>query len=85
MPPVRRGVARPVGTCQERFRQPRRAAFERRYKSEMSAPAAKHDLELLAALSHATNFSVGCYCENESRCHRSVLRDLLIENGAKVE
>lgn len=61
------------------------AAFARKYRAEMAAPASKHDLALLATLSHAANFSVGCYCEDESRCHRSVLRQLLIENGAKVE
>ena len=60
------------------------AAFVRKYKAEMSAPEATHDLELLAVLSHTTNFSVGCYCEDESHCHRSVLRQLLVENGAKV-
>jgi uncharacterized protein YeaO (DUF488 family) len=60
------------------------AAFKRKYKAEMAAPEAKHDLELLALLSHTTNFSVGCYCEDESHCHRSVLKQLLIENGAKV-
>ncbi len=60
-------------------------AFVRKYKAEMATPAAKHDLELLAALSHAANFSVGCYCEDEGRCHRSILRQLLVENGAKVE
>ena len=60
-------------------------AFARKYKAEMSAPAAQHDLDLLAALSHITNFSVGCYCEDESRCHRSILRQLLIERGAEVE
>jgi uncharacterized protein YeaO (DUF488 family) len=59
--------------------------FARNYKSEMSASGAQHDLRLLAALSHTTNFSVGCYCENEARCHRSILRQLLVENGAKVE
>ena len=59
--------------------------FTQRYRSEMSQPEAKHALELLAALSHATNFSVGCYCEDESRCHRSILRQLLVENGARVE
>jgi len=58
--------------------------FVRKYKFEMSRPEAKHDLTLLAALSHSTDFSVGCYCENEARCHRSILRQLLIENGAKV-
>ncbi len=61
------------------------AAFTRKYKAEMAASEAKHDLELLAALSHTANFSVGCYCEQEDHCHRSVLRQLLIENGAKVE
>jgi uncharacterized protein YeaO (DUF488 family) len=61
------------------------AAFARRYKAEMAAPHAKHDLELLAALSQTTDFSVGCYCENEDRCHRSILKQLLIENGAKLE
>ncbi len=59
-------------------------AFERRYRREMASPEAKHDLELLAALSHTTDFSVGCYCEDESRCHRSILRELLIENGAEL-
>ena len=61
------------------------AAFARKYKAEMGAPAAKHDLELLAVLSHTANFSVGCYCQHEDRCHRSILKQLLIENGAKVE
>ena len=51
----------------------------------MSAPGAGHSLALLAALSQHSNFSVGCYCENEARCHRSVLRELLAENGARVE
>ena len=59
-------------------------AFERRYRKEMSAPAQKHDLSLLAAISHTTNFSVGCYCEDESHCHRSILRELLIEHGASI-
>jgi uncharacterized protein YeaO (DUF488 family) len=61
------------------------AAFTRKYKTEMAAPERKHDLKLLAVLSHTTDFSVGCYCEHESHCHRSVLRQLLIENGAKLE
>lgn len=61
------------------------AAFKRKYKAEMATPEAKHDLKLLAVLSHTTDFSVGCYCEDERRCHRSVLRQLLVENGAKVE
>jgi uncharacterized protein YeaO (DUF488 family) len=60
------------------------AGFVRRYRTEMRAPAARHAIELLAALSHHANFSVGCYCEDESRCHRSILRALLEESGAKV-
>jgi len=70
---------------QEAVSQAQWDAFRRKYKAEMAAPEAKHDLELLAALSHTTNFSVGCYCEQESRCHRSVLMELLIENGSKVD
>jgi uncharacterized protein YeaO (DUF488 family) len=61
------------------------AAFVKRYKAEMSEPAARHDLALLAALSHSASFSVGCYCEDEAHCHRSVLRQLLVEHGATVE
>ena len=60
-------------------------AYRRKYLAEMARPDAKHDLALLAALSHVTDFSVGCYCEDESRCHRSLLRQLLVENGARVE
>ena len=58
------------------------AAFVRRFRTEMGTPGARHSLELLAALSHHTNLSVGCYCEDEARCHRSVLRELLPEHGA---
>jgi uncharacterized protein YeaO (DUF488 family) len=61
------------------------AAFVKKYRAEMSAPEVRHALALLAALSHYSNLSVGCYCENESRCHRSVLRMLLAEQGAKLE
>ncbi|THF58092.1 DUF488 domain-containing protein [Pseudothauera rhizosphaerae] len=60
------------------------AAFAKRYRAEMAQPASAHDLELLAALSHGTNFSVGCYCEDEARCHRSILRALLQEKGADL-
>ena len=58
--------------------------FVATYVREMSTPAAEHLLKTLAVLSHQTNFSVGCYCDDETRCHRSVLRDLLIAEGAKV-
>ena len=56
--------------------------FAQRYRREMIQPAARHLLSLLAAMSKTTSFSVGCYCEDESRCHRSVLRELLKEAGA---
>jgi uncharacterized protein YeaO (DUF488 family) len=58
--------------------------FVRRYRSEMKRPEAARLLDLLAALSHGTAFSVGCYCENEARCHRSILRTLLEERGASL-
>lgn len=59
-------------------------AFARRYRAEMKRPEAARLLALLAALSHQANFSVGCYCEDEARCHRSVLRELLREHGADL-
>jgi uncharacterized protein YeaO (DUF488 family) len=59
--------------------------FVKKYRSEISSPDKSRILDLLAALSHTSNFSVGCYCENESRCHRSILRELLAERGAKLE
>ena len=58
--------------------------FERRYRQEMREPAAQRLVALLAALSSQTNFSVGCYCEDETHCHRSLLKTLLIEQGAEV-
>ena len=60
------------------------SAFTRKYRAEMSAPDAAHALALLAALSQTTNFSVGCYCEAEDQCHRSILRQLLADHGANV-
>jgi uncharacterized protein YeaO (DUF488 family) len=68
----------------EPFSPKRWAAYERRYRREMRQPAAKRLIALLAVLSSQTNFSVGCYCENETRCHRSLLKELLIEQGAEV-
>jgi uncharacterized protein YeaO (DUF488 family) len=59
--------------------------FVQKYRSEMSSPEKSRILDLLAALSHTANFSVGCYCENESRCHRSILRELLVARGAKFK
>ena len=61
------------------------AAFIKKYRSEMATPEISRTLDLLAVLSHQSNFSVGCYCENEAHCHRSVLRALLAERGAKIE
>lgn len=58
--------------------------FMKKYRTEMATPETKAALDLLAALSHQTDFSVGCYCPDESRCHRSVLRALLLARGAKV-
>ena len=58
--------------------------FERRFRVELKRPDARHDLELLAALSHRVDFSVGCYCEDEARCHRSILRALLADRGAEI-
>jgi len=59
-------------------------AFLRKYKAEMTTPENSRTLDLLAALSHTSDFSVGCYCPDEQRCHRSLLRELLVERGAKV-
>lgn len=61
------------------------AAFARKFRAEMAVPENARALDLLAALSHQANFSVGCYCEDEARCHRSVLRALLAERGARFE
>lgn len=61
------------------------AAFEKRYRAEMAAVENSRALDLLAALSHHANFSVGCYCAEESRCHRVILRALLEERGARVK
>ena len=59
-------------------------AFVRKYRAEMKEPGAKHAIELLARMSHDADFAVGCYCEDESRCHRSVLRELLADAGARI-
>ncbi len=58
--------------------------FMKKYRAEMASPGNRATLDLLAALSHQTDFSVGCYCRDESHCHRSVLRALLLARGAKV-
>lgn len=60
------------------------AAFVKKYRAEMATPEISRTLDLLAVLSHQSNFSVGCYCKDEAHCHRSVLRALLAERGAKI-
>ncbi|MBT2971604.1 MAG: hypothetical protein B6D72_19335 [gamma proteobacterium symbiont of Ctena orbiculata] len=60
-------------------------SFQRGFIAEMKEAGAKRDLDVLAALSHQTNFSIGCYCEDEAWCHRSILRRLLEQRGADVE
>jgi uncharacterized protein YeaO (DUF488 family) len=59
--------------------------FSRRYRAELGRPEKRRLLDLLGALSHSTSFSVGCYCVDDSRCHRSILRQLLAERGAVIE
>ncbi len=73
-------VKQALGATDERAWQ----AFVRRYRAEMKQPEAARLLALLAAFSRDTNFSVGCYCADEARCHRSVLRQLLTEHGARM-
>ncbi|HEV8120756.1 MAG TPA: DUF488 family protein [Candidatus Polarisedimenticolia bacterium] len=60
------------------------SAYQRRYRAEMARPAAARLLDLLAALSHHTDFSVGCYCEDEEHCHRTILKDLLKQHQARL-
>lgn len=61
-----------------------RATFQRKFRAEMAKPEPSHALDLLAALSHQSDFAIGCYCEDESKCHRAVLRALLVARGARV-
>ena len=68
----------------EPFTPARWAKYENTYRREMSQPSPKRLLQLLAALSKGTDFSVGCYCEDETRCHRSILKELLVEQGATL-
>lgn len=60
------------------------AVFRRKYVAEMKKPDASHLLDMLAALSHQTNVAVGCYCEDEARCHRGILREMLQDRGAEI-
>ena len=59
--------------------------FEKQFRKQLAEPAAQHTLKLLAALSHSSAFSLGCYCEDEAHCHRSILRSLLQEQGAAIK
>jgi uncharacterized protein YeaO (DUF488 family) len=68
----------------EPWSDPRWRRFARDYRREMGRPPASHLIATLAALSRRTNFSVGCYCADEARCHRSLLRKLLVEAGADM-
>ena len=61
------------------------AVFRKKYRAEMAVPANARTIELLAKLSHQSNFSVGCYCEDPTHCHRSILRELLLEKGATIQ
>ncbi len=70
--------------AQQAHDEPSWKAFVERYRAEMNRPEAKRLLALLAALSQQTNFSVGCYCADETRCHRSVLKELLRDHGADL-
>ncbi|MEN8181077.1 MAG: DUF488 family protein [Myxococcota bacterium] len=76
--------ARAVKLAQSAATQRQWRSFEKKYRAEMSAPDKSRILDLLAAMSRQSNFSVGCYCADESRCHRSVLRTLLEERGARL-
>ena len=76
-PVVSRAMSQP-------WTEARWAKFVRDYRREMGRPEPKQMIELLARMSHHANFSVGCYCENEQRCHRSILRALLEEEGARI-
>jgi uncharacterized protein YeaO (DUF488 family) len=69
----------------EPFTPKRWARYEKAYRSQMGKPPARRLISLLAALSHQTNFSIGCYCADETKCHRSILRDLLADAGARIE
>ena len=73
-----------VAQAQKADTDPEWEAFVRAYRREMSQPEARHLVQLLSTLSHRADLAVGCYCENESRCHRSVLRELFGESGARL-
>jgi len=82
--PVLAPSAETMGAFRKEMSEPAWRRFTRAYRKEMARPDARHALDLLAALSHRTSFSVGCYCQDERRCHRSLLRGLLEERGASL-
>jgi len=82
--PVLAPSAETMGAFRKEMSEPAWRRFARAYRKEMARPDASHALDLLAALSHRTSFSVGCYCQDERRCHRSLLRGLLEERGASL-
>ena len=82
--PVLAPSAETMGAFRKEMSEPAWRRFTRAYRKEMARPDASHALDLLAALSHRTSFSVGCYCQDERRCHRSLLRGLLEERGASL-
>ena len=82
--PRGRGEGLRIGTVRRPPRGVPKAEFAKRYRAEMARPEASRLLDLLAALSMEASFAVGCYCEDEARCHRSVLRELLDERGARM-
>ncbi len=82
--PVLAPSAETMGAFRREMSDPAWRRFTRAYRKEMARPDASHALDLLAALSHRTSFSVGCYCQDERRCHRSILRGLLEERGASL-
>jgi len=84
LPELAPTAATVAGALSEPWTAARWRHFEQTYRKEMATPAARHLIEMLAALSKDTNFSVGCYCEDASRCHRSLLARLLHEAGAEV-
>jgi uncharacterized protein YeaO (DUF488 family) len=77
--------AETMGAFRKDMSAPAWGRFTRAYHREMVRPDASHALDLLAALSHSSDFAVGCYCEDEARCHRSLLRELLRERGAALD
>lgn len=82
--PVLAPSAETMGAFRREMSDPAWRRFTRAYRTEMARPDPSHVLDLLAALSHRTSFSVGCYCQDERRCHRSLLRGLLEERGASL-